>query len=143
MCIVRVNKDRTYIVRKQTEAEAVEQVELGVRLAEQFSGQVLKKTKLKEGAYLMVMYFMDQTRIKDWEARTGISMTIPTSETYIVSDDSEVVAHSMCSKAKDMATKCTGTVLMERQIQEGIYLLILFFQEESLKGFWESSLGVV
>lgn len=142
MSIVRVNKDRTYIVRKENEADAVEQVKLGTRMAAQFNAQVLKETKLKEGAYLLVMYFMDPNQIKDWETRTGISMLVPTSETFIVSDNNDFVARSLCSKAKDMATKCNGTVLMETQLQEAIYLLILFFQEESLKGFWESSLGV-
>ena len=142
MSIVRVNKDRTYVVRKESEAEALEQVNLGKRMAAQFSGQVLKETKLKEGAYLMVMYFMDPTQVKDWEARTGISMIVPTAETFIVSDDNDLLARTMCSKAKDQATKASGTVLMEQQLQDAIYLLILFFQDEALKGFWETSLGV-
>lgn len=142
MSIVRVNKDRNYLVRKATEAEAVEQVQLGIRMADQFNGQILKETKLKEGAYLMLMYFMDPTRVKDWETRTGISNVVPTAETFIVSDDNDFIAQSMCSKAKDQATKCSGTVLLKRRLEDGIYLLSLFFQEESLKGFWETSLGV-
>lgn len=142
MNIVRVNKDRSYLIRKETEAEAVEQVELGKRMAERYTGQVLKETKLREGAYLMVMYFMDPTQVKDWEMRTGISIVVPTAETFIVSDDNDVIAQTMSSRAKDMATKWSGSVLMEKKLQDAIYLLILFFQDEALKAHWESSLGV-
>ncbi len=140
--IVRVNKDRSYLVRETTEEKALEKVQLGRRMADQFNGQVLKETKLREGAYLMVMYFMDQTQVKDWEARTGISIVVPTAETFIVSDDNDTLAMMQCGRAKDSASKNSGTLLMEKRLQDGIYLLILLFQEYSLKEFWESSLGV-
>lgn len=142
MSIVRVNKDRSYLVRRESEKEAVEQVELGKRMADKYDGQVLKETKLRDGAYLMVMYFMDPTQAKDWETRTGISVVVPTAETFIVSDDNDVIAQTMCSRAKDQATKWSGTVLSERKLQDAIYLLILLFQEEALKAHWESSMGV-
>ena len=42
------------------------------------------------------------------------------------------------SQFQDIYDKNIG----ERRLEDGIYLLSLFFQEESLKGFWETSLGV-
>lgn len=140
--VTEVQTSRTYIVRKESEAEAQSLCSLAVNTAERFKGKVLKQNKLREGAYLLGMYFSDLTLIKDWETRTGVSAMVPTSRTFIISDETEAGAVTMTAKAKDMASKCTGTVLLEQKLDEGIYLLMLFFKDESLMGFWQSSLGV-
>lgn len=142
MSIVTVPTSRAYIIRKESEAEATSLCSLAVNTAENFKGKVLKQQKLREGAYLLVLYFFDETLIKDWEMRTGISAMVPTSRTFIISDDVDAIALSQCSRAKDQATKCSGNILMENKLNEGIYLLMIFFRDESLMGFWESSMGV-
>lgn len=141
MSIVMIPTSRTYIIRKETEAEALSQRELAIDTAERYKGKVLKSEKLREGAYLLVVYFSDETLIKDWETRTGVSMTVPMSQSFILSADNEHLAVSLCSKAKDMACKCGGNILMENKLAEGIYLMQIFFKDESLMGFWKASLG--
>lgn len=142
MSIVTAQNSKTYIIRKESEAETASACSLALSTAENYHGKVLKQEKLKNGAYLLVMNFSDKTLIKDWETRTGISSAVPTSKIFIVSDESDDVAMMLCSKAKDQATKAKGTILMERKLDEGIYMLTIFFEDQSLMEFWQSSLGV-
>lgn len=60
---------------------------------------------------------------------------------FIVREDNDALAMTLCGRSKDLMTKYGGALLFERKLLDGVYYMIVSFGSPDLMTAWEATLG--